>query len=101
MAGDWERFQRAFTEDAAMQRQLEESLRGVADDATVDKLVEFARSRGYAIDAEDAVSHFERILGKSLSEELTDEELERVSGGANPTSARIVPSQMKVLLLSP
>jgi bacteriocin-like protein len=101
MAGEWERFQRAFTEDAAMQQQLDHFLSAASADATVDRLVEFARSHGYSIGADDAVRHFARVTGTQASEELTDDQLAQVSGGASQPLARIVPSQVKVLLLAP
>jgi bacteriocin-like protein len=101
MAGEWERFQRAFADDVAMQQQLDQFLSGASADATVDRLVEFARSRGYSIGADDAARHFARVAGRPPAEELTDEQLEQVSGGTSQPSARVVPSQVKVLLLSP
>lgn len=75
-----ERFVESVKSDEALRSELSSLASGVAS------IVEFAKSKGYDVTAEDVGSHMRAQLGG----ELSDSDLEALAGGAGtapPTSA--------------
>jgi predicted ribosomally synthesized peptide with nif11-like leader len=68
----------AFIEAVAADSSLQEKLNSVAD---ADAVVAIAKEAGFVISAEEVENHLKEKMEDS-EEELTDEQLENVAGGA-------------------